>query len=127
MFSRAIRGVGARRAAMLTPLIYLLYTRAAMASSFTACSGGAASGATGAGAGTSPWDAPLCTLYAALTGTPAMVISIIAIFVAGIALIFGEDLGAFARRLLMVVIAAALIIAAGKFFTFFATAFGAHI
>jgi type IV secretory pathway VirB2 component (pilin) len=56
-----------------------------------------------------------------------MVISIIAIFVAGIALIFGEDLGAFARRLLMVVIAAALIIAAGKFFTYFATAFGAHI
>jgi type IV secretory pathway VirB2 component (pilin) len=108
---------------MLTPLVYLLFTRAAAASQVTACNGTGGAGAANA----TPWDSPLCTLYVALTGTPAMVISIIAIFVAGIALIFGEDLGAFARRLLMVVIAAALIIAAGKFFTYFATAFGAHI
>jgi type IV secretion system protein TrbC len=124
MFSRAIRGAGAVRAALFTPLIYALYTRAAMASSVTACNGNTPSGGSGTG---TPWDAPLCQLYTVLTGTPATVISIIAIFVAGIALIFGEDLGAFARRLLMVIIAAALIIAAGKFFTFFASAFGAHI
>jgi len=55
-----------------------------------------------------------------ITGTPTKIISIIAIVIAGLALIFGEDLGVMAKRLLMVVIAIALILGAtsiaGNFF-----------
>ena len=57
----------------------------------------------------SSFDSPMQSLEGFLTGTPVRVISIIAIVVAGIALIFGEDLGVFAKRLLMVVIATAMI------------------
>jgi type IV secretory pathway VirB2 component (pilin) len=49
-----------------------------------------------------------------ITGTPTKIISIIAIIIAGLALIFGEDLGVFAKRLLMVVIAIALILGASS-------------
>ena len=55
-----------------------------------------------------------------ITGTPTKIISIIAIVIAGLALIFGEDLGVMAKRLLMVVIAIAQILGAtsiaGNFF-----------
>jgi type IV secretory pathway VirB2 component (pilin) len=81
-----------------------------------------------AGGGTAlPWDTQLTTLQGALTGNTAKVICIIAIFVAGLALVFGEDLGAFAKRLLMIVIAAAFLFGGASFVTTFAFNGGAGI
>jgi len=63
----------------------------------------------------------MTALQGFITGTPTKIISMVAIVVAGLALIFGEDLGVFAKRLLMVVIAVAMILGAssiaGSFFT----------
>jgi type IV secretion system protein VirB2 len=79
----------------------------------------------GTGGGTLPWDGPLSALAGFLTGNVAKYISIIAIFVAGLALIFGEELGQFARRMLMIVIAIAFLVGAGAFAsTFIGTASG---
>lgn len=61
-----------------------------------------------------PWEGPISTLAASLSGPTATTIAVIAIFVAGTALIFGEDLGKFARTLLMIVIAAGFLIGAAK-------------
>ncbi len=72
-----------------------------------------------------PWETPLSTLSAELTGPTASAIAIIAIFVSGLGLIFGEDLGKFARSLLMIVIAISLLIGAAKFVPIFATSAGA--
>jgi type IV secretion system protein TrbC len=74
-----------------------------------------------------PWDTQLTTLQGALTGNTAKVICIIAIFVAGLALVFGEDLGAFAKRLLMIVIAAAFLFGGASFISTFAFNGGAGI
>jgi type IV secretory pathway VirB2 component (pilin) len=74
--------------------------------------------ATGAGAVSTtalPWEGALASLANGLTGNTAKIIAIIAIFVAGVALIFGEDLGLFARRLLMIVIAIGFLVGAGAF------------
>ena len=62
-----------------------------------------------------------------ITGTPTKVISIIAIVIAGLALIFGEDLGVFAKRLLMVVIAIALILGAASLTNNFFSTSGALV
>jgi type IV secretory pathway VirB2 component (pilin) len=67
------------------------------------------------GTGQLPWETPLSTLAAELTGPTAGTIAIIAIFVAGLALVFGEDLGKFARTLLMIVIAVAFLVGASRF------------
>ena len=115
-FGFKARGV----AAAFVPV--LLLAAASAASATTAGNGGF----TGGGAATTlPWDGALGTLAATLTGNTAKIISIIAIFVAGVALIFGEDLGQFARRLLMIVIAVAFLIGAGSFVSTIVT--GAHI
>ncbi len=74
-----------------------------------------AAGTNGTSAGPLPWESALSNLAGALTGTTAKIICIIAIFIAGVALIFGEDLGQFAKRLLMIVIAAAFLVGAGSF------------
>jgi type IV secretion system protein VirB2 len=71
--------------------------------------------ANSSGTGQLPWEGPLSTLAAELTGPTAGTIAIIAIFVAGLALVFGEDLGKFARTLLMIVIAVAFLVGAAKF------------
>lgn len=65
--------------------------------------------------GSLPWDAPLQTLAADLTGPVATSISLIALFVAGAILVFGEDLSHFARRALMVVIAIAFLLLGARF------------
>ncbi len=65
--------------------------------------------------GSLPWDAPLQTLAADLTGPVASAISLIALFVAGAVLVFGEDLSHFARRALMVVISIAFLVLGAKF------------
>ena len=76
--------------------------------------------------GSMPWETPLSSLGAELTGPTAGSIAIIAIFVAGLALIFGEDLGKFARTLLMIVIAISLLIGAARFIGPF-TSFGGAV
>jgi|SRR5579864_1674986 len=65
--------------------------------------------------GSLPWDAPLQTLAADLTGPVATSISLIALFVAGAILVFGEDLSHFARRALVAVIAIAFLVLGAKF------------
>jgi type IV secretion system protein TrbC len=72
-----------------------------------------------------PWEQPLSNLSKELTGPTAGSIAIIAIFVSGLALIFGEDLGKFARSLLMIVIAISLLIGASAFITPFINFSGA--
>ena len=65
--------------------------------------------------GSLPWDAPLQTLAADLTGPVATSISVIALFVAGAILVFGEDLSHFARRALVAVIAIAFLVLGTQF------------
>ncbi|MGC9217496.1 TrbC/VirB2 family protein, partial [Acidithiobacillus sp.] len=67
------------------------------------------------GGGGMPWDGPLQTITDSLTGPVAMAIAIGAFFVAGAILVFGEDMSAFVRRLLMVVIAVCLLVFGNKF------------
>jgi type IV secretory pathway VirB2 component (pilin) len=105
-----------RLASVMLPALFLAAATAASAN----ITGGGGGGANGL-----PWEGILQALTTALTGKTAQLICVIAIFVAGIALIFGEDLGHFAKRLLMIVIAAAFIIGAGGFVTNFVS--GAHI
>jgi type IV secretory pathway VirB2 component (pilin) len=89
---------------------YRLLIARAVAFGITFAAATAAAHATSSAADVgSSFDSPMQSLEGFLTGTPVRVISIIAIVVAGIALIFGEDLGVFAKRLLMVVIATAMI------------------
>lgn len=67
------------------------------------------------GGGSMPWDGPLTTIIDSLTGPVAMAIAVGAFFVAGAILVFGEDMSAFVRRLLMVVIAVCLLVFGNKF------------
>ena len=111
------------RRTLLTPaMIPVLVVMASAAASASQYSNG---GGAGGGGGALPWETPLQNLSTALTGPTAKYISIIAIFVAGIALIFGEDLGQFARRVLMIVIAIAFLLGASSFILPLTT--GAHI
>jgi type IV secretion system protein VirB2 len=105
-------------AAALIPVFLIVAATAASATTTSTIPGGA-------GADVLPWEGALGGLASALTGNTAKVISIIAIFVAGVALIFGEDLGHFAKRLLMIVIAVAFLIGASSFVNTIVT--GAHI
>ena len=109
-----------RLAGAMVPTLVLVAMTAASATTVVTAPGGA-----GGAAAALPWESVLANLANALTGNTAKVICIIAIFVAGVALIFGEDLGHFARRLLMITIAAAFLIGAGSFVSTFIG--GAHI
>lgn len=60
--------------------------------------------------GTMPWDGPLQTIVNNLTGPVATAVAVGAFFVAGAILVFGEDMSAFVRRLLMAVIAVSLLV-----------------
>lgn len=61
-------------------------------------------------AGSMPWDAPLDKLRSSLTGPVAFAISLIGIVVAGGMLIFGGELGEFARRAIMLVLVLSLLV-----------------
>lgn len=67
--------------------------------------------------GNMPWDNALSVIVTQLTGPVALAIAIGAFFVAGAILVFGEDMSAFVRRLLMVVIAVALLVGGSSFLT----------
>jgi type IV secretion system protein TrbC len=56
-----------------------------------------------------PWESPLTAVRDSLAGPVAMGISVIALVVAGGTLVFGGELGEFARKTLMLVLAIALI------------------
>lgn len=73
--------------------------------------------ASNAFAGTStgmPWEGPLNTLKNSLTGPVAMAISLIAIVVCGCMLIFGGEIGDFARKLIMICLVVAIIVGASS-------------
>jgi type IV secretion system protein VirB2 len=59
-----------------------------------------------------PWEGPLQTIQNSLKGPVAMSISIIAVVCLGAALIFGGELGDFARKAVMVALGVAFLVAA---------------
>lgn len=61
-----------------------------------------------------PWDNGLKKFQDALTGTPAKVIAVISLAVAGGMLAFGGELSEFAKRICMVIIAASVMIGASS-------------
>lgn len=74
-----------------------------------------------------PWEAPLATIQASLTGPVAIAISIVAIMIAGAVLLFGGEINEFARRLIMVVLVVAVVAGAVSIFQTLFTAPGASI
>ena len=64
-----------------------------------------------------PWDTPLQTLQNDLTGPVATTVSVLALFAAGAALVFGEELGLFVRRALLLVVAIAFLVLGTNFLT----------
>ena len=92
-----IKRISAKKALAFVPVLLALVTGAAFA-----------------GTHNLPWEGPLNNLLDVISGPTAKAISIIAIVIAGAALVFGEDLGQFTRRLLLIVLAVALILGAGQ-------------
>jgi len=84
-------------------LYYALASHPALAATAIACGDPNAVGGL-------PWEGPLCKVQASLTGPVAMTISICAIFAAGAALVFGEEMSGFVKRLLAIVVAVAFLI-----------------
>ena len=69
------------------------------------------------GGGGLPWDSAISTLQGDLTGPVATGISVIAFLAAGAALVFGEELGGIAKKLMYVVLGVAFIVMGDKFLT----------
>ncbi len=69
------------------------------------------------GGGGMPWETPLQNLETSLTGPVAIGISLIAIVVSGVTLIFGGEMNEFGRRMIMVVLVIAVIVFAGQVLT----------
>lgn len=59
-----------------------------------------------------PWESPLQTIMTSITGPVAGFIGLIGITVAGGMLIFGGELGEFARRIIMLVLVLGLLVSA---------------
>jgi type IV secretion system protein TrbC len=91
----------AKTAALLFPLLAIATVQSALAS-------------TGGGL---PWDTPLQTLQNDLTGPVATSVSVLALFAAGAALVFGEELSLFVRRALLLVVAIAFLVLGNNFLT----------
>lgn len=64
-----------------------------------------------------PWESPLETIVSSLTGPVASAVAIIGIFVAGVALIFGGDLGEFSKKICILVLAISITLGAGNLIT----------
>ena len=75
----------------------------------------AAQSAFATGTGGLPWDSAITTLQSDLTGPVATGISVIAFLAAGAALVFGEELGGIAKKLMYVVLGVAFIVMGNKF------------
>ena len=63
-----------------------------------------------AGGGGLPWEGPLQMIQQSLSGPVAGGVALIALVVAGSALIFGEDMGGFAKKMIGVVMAGAVLV-----------------
>lgn len=61
-----------------------------------------------------PWETPLQSIMTSITGPVAGVIALIGISVAGGMLIFGGELGEFARRIVMLVLVMGLLVGAAS-------------
>ena len=61
-----------------------------------------------------PWDGPMEKIKDSITGPWAAAISLIGVVIAGAMLIFGGELGEFARRIIMLVLVLSLIVAASS-------------
>jgi type IV secretory pathway VirB2 component (pilin) len=95
---------------LISPFVTFLVLAASPAyasTGATACAAG--------GTGALPWDGPLCTIQQSLTGPVAISIAIIALFAAGAALVFGDEMSGFVKRILVGVMAFALLIAGSTF------------
>lgn len=57
-----------------------------------------------------PWESPLQSITASLQGPVAFAIAVAALAASGAALVFGEDMSGFVRKLLMAVMAIALLV-----------------
>ena len=57
-----------------------------------------------------PWEGPLTMIKDSLTGPVALAISLIAILVCGAMLIFGGEIGDFAKKLIMLVLVISLVV-----------------
>lgn len=68
-----------------------------------------------------PWEEPLQKVTDSLTGPVAIAIGTIAFFVAGGMLIFGSEIGDFAKRVIYAVLAASIMLLGG---TLISTLFG---
>lgn len=66
------------------------------------------------GGGGMPWETPLSTIQDSLTGPVAGVISLIAVVVCGVALIFGGDFSGFVRGLIKVVVVISIVVGASS-------------
>ena len=64
-----------------------------------------------------PWEGPLTTLKDSLTGPVALAISLIAILVCGVLLIFGGEIGDFAKRMVMLVLVIAVVVGGASMLT----------
>ncbi|MFM2083195.1 MAG: hypothetical protein RLY95_13 [Pseudomonadota bacterium] len=87
-------------------------TRRALAAAVSAIGLSQANASTSGGL---PWDSAITTLQNDLTGPVATGISVIAFLAAGATLVFGEELGGIAKKLLYVVLGVALIVMGNKF------------
>jgi type IV secretion system protein VirB2 len=61
-----------------------------------------------------PWESPLRTLQQSLTGPVAMTVAILAMCVSGIALVWGEEISGFVRRILMLVLAISVLVSSSS-------------
>lgn len=73
---------------------------------------------TGAGL---PWESPLDTIKASITGPVAFVISLLAIIGAGAGLVFGGEISGFLKTLIYIVLVIALIIGATNLMSMFSS------
>lgn len=71
----------------------------------------------GTGGTALPWETPLQTIQNSLTGPVATTIAVIALFAAGAGLVFGDEMSAFVKRVLIGVMSLALLIAGSHFLT----------
>lgn len=73
--------------------------------------------AAGGGGAAMPWDGPMQAFVNSITGPWAGAIALVAIVVAGATLIFGGELNAFARTMVMIILGVAIIVGAAQFLT----------
>ena len=61
-----------------------------------------------------PWEKPLQMLQDSITGPVAITVSILAMCASGVALVWGEEISGFTRRILMLVLAIAVLVSSAS-------------